>query len=765
MSVARVLCCCALLLAACKDRDAKSEPGADAGSSSSPSESAKGAGVESASPAADLIQLLPQCEIHHRGLSIDLGTPASEYWRSPGAAPLADVTSVDRQGATFGRVRARTLSYDFWLDEPQMDVFVSLRAFGGVSRTVSLQLDDKRLGVLRLVSGETRILSSSPLAGTLAPGRHRLSLRFVGKLRSSADAYAELDWIRVAVADPLQATYAAPTLRDIVTDSVVLAKQPMRSIVLRAPSSVRCPLRVAPGSELRFSLGYWGSGNGKLQLRVVSDGEPPATLLERDVAGGAGARWAPIRADLSAFAGRLVALELNVLEATRGGRIALGDPVVGHKQPASRPVPAAKTAVIVIGSGLERRHIPPWGPIGPLSSFGELSRSSAAFTACRAPSSVPAAAVASLLTGLTPRQHTLEDPAARLPASLRTLGELVKEGSGRTAMFSAVPTTFAAFGFNAGWDRFEAVSPVKDVPVQEPFVLAARWLEQELASEDPARRLLVVHTRGGHPPWDVTREEVGKLKPDDYAGPIDPRRGAITLANVRARKQRAQRRLTDDDWTRLRELSSAALVKQNAGLGQLVATLRRTGAWDDTLFVFVGDVAAGDAPDLPYEPAGPLTEDRLLVPLLVKFPGRHFAGQEIAAAVSSTDIARTVLEALRLKVPDRVGGASLFAAASGGDLPLGRALVATLGNQYATRAGSWLLHGELGQAPRLCQLDTDPACVNDVFDKRAIAARALWQWTFDAALRKSETAGEEPMREPASIDAETAAALTVWGDL
>jgi arylsulfatase A-like enzyme len=709
--------------------------------------------------------LLPQCEIHHRGLSIDVGTPASEYFRSARSGPAGGVSTVERQGATFGRVRSRTLSYDFWLDEPQLDVFVSLRVFGGVSRTVSVHLDDKRVGVLRLAPGEARIVSTPALPGTLVPGRHQLSLRFVGKLRGSDDAYAELDWLRVGVADPLQATYAAPTLRDIVTDAVVLAKRPMRSIVLRAPSSVRCPLRVAPASELKFALGYWGAGQGTLQVRVLSDGEPPATLLERKVAGGPGARWEPVRVDLAPFAGRLVALELDVLEATRGGRVALGDPTLAYKQPEAGGIPAARTAVVVIGAGLDRRQIPPWGATGPLSSFGELSRHGAAFTACRAPSSVPAAAVASMLTGLSPRQHAVEDPAARLPGSLRTLGELVKEGSGRTAMFTAVPTTFAAFGFNAGWDRYEAVSPVKDVPVQEPFVLAARWLEQEFASEDAARRLLVVHTRGGHPPWDVTREEVGKLKPDDYAGPIDPRRGAITLANVRARKQRSQRRLTDDDWTRVRELSLAALIKQSAGLQQLLSTLRRAGAWDDTLFVFVGDVGAGDAPELPYDPAGALTEDRLLVPLLVKFPGRHFAGREIATSVSSTDIARTVLEALRLKVPDRVGGTSLFAAASGRDLPLGRALVATLGNHYSTRAGSWLLRGELGKGPNLCQLDVDPACVNDVFDKRPIAARALWQWTFDAALRRPETSDAEPMREPASIDAETAAALTVWGAL
>ena len=182
--------------------------------------------------------------------------------------------------------------------------------------------------------------------------------------------------------------------------------------VRRAARAEQRALSVALArSELRFALdtGARATAGAARDQRRRAAGHP----ARAPVAGGAGARWAPIRADLSAFAGRLVALEVNVLEATRGGRIALGDPVVGHKERAARPVPAAKTAVIVIGSGLERRHVPPWGPIGPLSSFGELSRSSAAFTACRAPSSVPAAAVASLLTGLTPRE-----PASRTRSTL-----------------------------------------------------------------------------------------------------------------------------------------------------------------------------------------------------------------------------------------------------------------------------------------------------------------------------------------------------------
>ena len=92
-------------------------------------------------------------------------------------------------------------------------------------------------------------------------------------------------------------------------------------------------------------------------------------------------------------------------------------------------------------------------------------------------------------------------------------------------------------------------------------------------------------------------------------------------------------------------------------------------------------------------------------------------------------------------------------------------LLATGAGRYSTRLGSWLLRGELGKTPSLCAVDLDPACVNDVFDERPYAARALWLSTFRAessALRASERPKE---KVPAVLDPDTIAALTVWGDL
>ena len=79
--------------------------------------------------------------------------------------------------------------------------------------------------------------------------------------------------------------------------------------------------------------------------------------------------------------------------------------------------------------------------------------------------------------------------------------------------------------------------------------------------------------------------------------------------------------------------------------------------------------------------------------------------------------------------------------------------------------GSWLLHGELGRTPKLCALDIDPACAVDLFSQRSIAARATWLGTLAAESARVPAELGTAERTPVELDAETRAALTVWGDI
>jgi hypothetical protein len=712
----------------------------------------------------ELISHLGLCEIRHRGLSIDMGTAAVGARRGFTAADPEAYPVVDRAGASFERVMDSRLDVDFWLDEEQPEgLLLSARLHGAAARLVTAYADGKRLGTAKLSRGETRVVTLSGARFKLGQGRHTLTLRFGKATRAPGEAFAEVDWIRIGASDDAAATYAAPTHRDVVSD-FELHGQPKRSILLRAPSSLRCPLLPSDGSALHVALGFWGNGRGDVEVRVVQDEEPPVTMQQRKIQGGSSAKWIPLQIDLDQYVGELIGLELRVLRATGGGRIAFGEPVVAQREQSDTRVPEARAAVVVVAAGLRLGQVPPWGAIGERPALGELARTATAFTRYRVPTTVPAAVFASMLSGVSPRSHSLEDPAARLPATVRVISQIVKEATGRTALFTGVPTSFKAFGFDQGWDRFQMSSPVEDLPATAPYEEAARWLEQAAGAGDDSRLLLVVHARGAHPPWDLSSEEALRLRPAEYAGVLDPRRGGITLGSLRGRRP-TQQRLSEEDWERLKALQYAALGKQDAGLGRLIGVLKSSGLWDQTLLVFVGDVAAGDPPALPYAPAGPLTEDRLLVPLLVKFPGRQPRVRESAVAVNATDITYTILEALRVAVPAQIEGIDLYRCAAGLELSAGRAQVATLGPHYATRVGTWLLSGQLGRVPMLCKLDIDPACVTDVYDAHPIAAQATWRLTYFSEISARAPARCPATREPASLDPDTTAALTVWGDL
>jgi hypothetical protein len=703
---------------------------------------------------------LSDCDIEHEGLFLDVGSAAVDSRRDHSIGPFDSSEVHERAGASFAKIHSRRLAFDFALLEPVHRVDVSVRALGVASRSMNVYVDERRLGVLTLSRDDPKV-SSLPLE-ELSAGPHTVTLRFGGGPQGADDPYAEVDFIRIG--RPLESAenYAPPTVRDIVTD-VVLGGVPERAIVLRSPATVRCTLRAAPGMKLKTSAGYWGNGRGVARIRVVEDGEAPRVVAERKVTGGTGAVWTPITVDLDQYAGRVIGIELSALESTGSGRAAFGEPItVSGRATAPVETGSAAVVVVVVASGLDRRAVPPWGPVGGLSSIGRLVREGVAFDRYRAPTTVLPAVFASLVTGLPPRAHGLEDPSSRLFDEVRLVGERVKEGSVHSALFTGVPLSFPAFGFERGWDKYEAISPVKDLPAVEPLLRGAAWLKEQIDADRDAKLLLVVHVRGGHPPWDVTRDEVAVMPPEEYGGALEPRAGAIVLSNLRAqRKSPAEQRLTGDDWRRLHALEETALRKQDAGLRRILEVLDREGLYGRALIVLMGDVAAGDPPGIPFAPLPPLREDVLLTPLVVKFPGGSLAGTQASAMTSTVDVTRTVLLSLGVGT-EGLEGTDLARVAKG-DLPIdGHPVVATLGSRYATRFGPWLLSGDIGRRPTLCQVDVDPACVTDVYAQSPLAGEALWRRTFHAA---TAAIALRPHRapNPVSFDADTASALKVFG--
>ena len=366
------------------------------------------------------ITALPRCELEHQGRLLDFGTDALLPWSGFRVLDPPAQESVTRDAATYLEASSRELSYDFWLDEPLDELKLSMRGRAGAARRLGVVFDGKRAPAVRLPEGEARVFELPRIAGPFPAGLHRLTLQLAGAPRGSKLVQAELDWLRVIASDARDAQigYAPPTLDDVIED-VALAGTPRRSLVLRAPSTARCFVRPLHDTRVRVALGFWGAGNGIAEIVARREGTSPVTLERRKVTGGDSAVWTPIELDLGRFAPEPVALEFRARDATRGGRVTFGDPELVRKAGRAPEPPAARVVLLVVLSGVDRRRLPPWGSGAGLVALSELARSGAAFSRYRAPTTIPAGVLATMLTGLMPRAHAVEAPLLRLPATLR----------------------------------------------------------------------------------------------------------------------------------------------------------------------------------------------------------------------------------------------------------------------------------------------------------------------------------------------------------
>jgi hypothetical protein len=711
-------------------------------------------------PSVDLLSELWRCEVFHHGLILDLGEDGVDYRRGYSTNPPQGFRSFAEQGASYEEISSRRARYELWVSEGAKEVEIVARLKPGRARRIYFRLGKSGHGAVRVTEEEPHVLRLGTLGEGIAPGRHQLELSFVGG--TGSEPYLAFDWLRVGPLLESNKEYSAPTANALYTD-VVLGEQPKRSLALPSPAVVRCPLVLGTARRLSVSLGVWGSGRATAEARLVREGEPARKLFERELDAGA---WTRVDVDLPADPEQLVALEFVARSAESASRVAFGEPRLTLHEPPRKAKNGieAKTAIVVVLAGARVDQLPPWGPAPGLGTVARIASRSTAFSDYRAPSAIPAAAVASVLTGLPPAAHALGDSASRLPRAARTLATVLKETGCRTAMFTGVPTTFEAFGFNTGWDRFEMISPVVDESAGAPLSRAADWLEESLTEAPDRRRFAFVHLRGAHPPWDVGQQEASKLAPEDYSGLFDPRRGGIALNGLRARRH-GERVIGADDWVRLGELAAASLGKQDAAFERLLEVLVAHEALDSSLIVIMGDVGAGDRTAVPFDPDGALADSRLLVPLLVQFPEGGPAGESSVRATAE-DVAVTVLRAFGIPEPAdwERWGTDLFELSTTGPL-LGRVQWATRGDSYLTRFGPYRLTGSYGKTPSLCRFDVDPACVENLYDRSMLAARSLWQLTHRVAERAWAPAARVGPREAAGIDPMTGAALTVWGDI
>ncbi len=244
---------------------------------------------------------------------------------------------------------------------------------------------------------------------------------------------------------------------------------------------------------------------------------------------------------------------------------------------------------------------------------------------------------ATLLSGVYPFQHGLQDVVGRMRPGISTFPEWLKAKGYKTAAFVGSSVLAADWGLNRGFDFYEDSFSFRGLrqidfsrverPAGKVLELAAEWLKANKGQPF----LIWTHLYDPHDPY---------LPPEPFA-------------------------------TQFKDnLYDGEIAYVDAMLGRFFETMKAEGVWDDTLVIFLSDHGESLGEHGEEFHAYYIYESSLRVPLIFKIPqkltrGRFEKGSRVANQVRVVDVAPTLLQLLGEPIPEQVQGEGLLALMSG----------------------------------------------------------------------------------------------------
>ncbi len=292
-----------------------------------------------------------------------------------------------------------------------------------------------------------------------------------------------------------------------------------------------------------------------------------------------------------------------------------GDALGPHSVPLSgarRP-----NVILILVDTLRADHLGMYGYERDTSPFLDAWATGAVvFDQAYAPSSWTRPSTVSLLTGLDPIHHRVEDRLDVIPPSLPLLGERLQvEGY---ATFAAItnPHVSSAWAFDRGFDVFDDLEALGLGTGADAVVDHVVARIDALAESEPF--FLYLHLIDPHTPFDPP-------PPFDARFPADPEDvGDYAIAGY-----------------------DGEIAFVDSQLRRLFEALRARGLEDGTMAIVTSDHGEELLERGGIGHGVNLFEEVLRVPLIVRFPDGAHAGARVAERVSLIDVVPTILSALR----------------------------------------------------------------------------------------------------------------------
>ncbi len=363
---------------------------------------------------------------------------------------------------------------------------------------------------------------------------------------------------------------------------------------------------------------------------------------------------------------RIPAFGLSLLAASSAAFLERTPPLI---DPAP---PGAPNLVLITVDTLRRDHVGAFGAARPTPVMDRLAAEGAAFDQAITALPETAPSHASMLTGLHPAEHGLEQNGMTLKRNFLTVTEQLQFLGWRTGAFVSAFAVDSATGLDQGFEvydddflpRFRGLSEFRagygalrllmrfGNPANFPFLLergAPRTFDRALrwAANVPAAEPLFtwVHIFEPHSP---------------YEGPVDH---AAILA------QEPGYDYSDAEIKVLRAQYASEVATADREIGRFLDGLRALGRLDNALVIVTADhgEALGEH-DIMFTHHG-LYDDVLRVPMIAwAAPPREWAGSRAAEQVTVADVANSLVDFAQLPLLQQTRSVPLFYRVTGRDV-------------------------------------------------------------------------------------------------
>jgi arylsulfatase A-like enzyme len=312
--------------------------------------------------------------------------------------------------------------------------------------------------------------------------------------------------------------------------------------------------------------------------------------------------------------------------------------------------------VLVVMDTLRADHLSQYGyPQATSPGLDELTKVATRYTNAYAPSSWTVPSAASIHTGLHPKNHGAIGMGDVLKLEHDTLAELLQAKGWSTGGFSFNLHIARSTHFDQGFDHFDdftgSVLAYPNIHHMRDSV--RKWLGNQ-PSDQPV--FMYLHPMNTHGPYRVADKYnnnlLGRAPTRDFDYHGQPNNGIL----VGQLEKRAL--VTPKHLTSLNEQYDTALRYSTDIIGEIIATLKKEGRWDNTVFVFTSDHGEELFDHQGFSHGYSLYEEVIRVPLFVKAPHQSSAQVE-TLPVQITDLFPTILNLAKISPPKGLDGVHL----------------------------------------------------------------------------------------------------------